>query len=124
MKFYYNDKLIRTSKTHEYKYALISSTGKCVTCSASRERAEAELASWINRYNEKIQNYKSIIHAIEIGASHYNAIDGRKTYRVKLAPEGNDGHTIKGAKEYLEEAISRLEEIKKCWKVVELEARA
>lgn len=24
MKFYYNDKLVRTSKTHEYKYAVIN----------------------------------------------------------------------------------------------------
>ena len=123
MKFYYNDKLIRTSKTHEYKYALISGTGKCVTCSASRERAEAELASWINRYNDKIQNYKNIIHAIETGASHYNAIDGRKTYRVKLDGKNNEAHTLDGAKEYLEGSTARLEEIKS-WKVVELEARA
>ncbi len=124
MKFYYNDKLIRTSKTHDYKYALISSTGKCVTCSASRERAEAELASWINRYNDKIQNYKNIIHAIETGASHYNAIEGRKTYRVKLDAKNNEAHTLDGAREYLEDSTAKLEEIKKCWKVVELEARA
>lgn len=44
MKFYYNGKLVRSSKTREYKYAVVRETadGKIVVwgCSSTREGAE------------------------------------------------------------------------------------
>ena len=44
MKFYYNGQLVRTSKNHEYKYALINTqTGKCYACWKDRKNPEAEL---------------------------------------------------------------------------------
>lgn len=45
MKFYYNGKLVRTSKTHEYKYALINTeTEKARACSKDLKGVHAELA--------------------------------------------------------------------------------
>lgn len=123
MKFYYNNELIRTSKTHEYKYALLSSSGKCVTCSTSKDRAESELTSRINSSNDKIHNYKNIIHAIETGATHYDHTYGRETLKVKLDAKNYDVHTLDGAKKYLENEEKHLEDLKTGWKVVELDAR-
>ena len=123
MKFYYNEKLIRTSKTHEYKYALLSSNEKCVTCSASRDRAESELTIRINSCNDRIQNYKNIIHAIETGATYYDHTYGRETIKVKLDAKNYEVHTLDGAKKYLDNEEKHLEDLKTVWKIVELEAR-
>jgi hypothetical protein len=44
MKFYYNGKLIRTSKTRHYKYAIgTSDTGTYPTCSETMENAQKAL---------------------------------------------------------------------------------
>ncbi len=42
MKFYYEGKLMRTSKTHEYKFALLNGAGTCLSCSGTRDGIERE----------------------------------------------------------------------------------
>jgi hypothetical protein len=43
MKFYYNDKLVRTSKTRHYKYAVGSEYSGFTTCSETLENAKRAL---------------------------------------------------------------------------------
>lgn len=54
MKFYYNGKLVRTSKTHEYKFALLNTeTGKAYACSKDMkgmDRAMSEVSRTYNLY--------------------------------------------------------------------------
>ena len=40
MKFYYEDKLIRTSKTHVYTHALIGQNGKAITAAQPAKDAK------------------------------------------------------------------------------------
>ena len=53
MKFYYNGRLVRTSKTHDYKWAVIEEmddgTLKIYGCRADRAAADAELARVLRR---------------------------------------------------------------------------
>lgn len=53
MKFYYNGRLVRTSKTHDYKWAVIEEmddgTLKIYGCRADRAAADAELARMLRR---------------------------------------------------------------------------
>lgn len=44
MKYYYNDKLVRTSKTHEYNYGLLF-MGKMRKCSKTTDALVAEIES-------------------------------------------------------------------------------
>lgn len=54
MKFYYNGNLVRTSKTHEYKFALLNTeTGKAYACSKDMkgmDRAMSEVSRTYNLY--------------------------------------------------------------------------
>lgn len=43
MKFYYNGQLVRTSKTHEYKYGLLY-MGKIKQCSKTKDALVSEIA--------------------------------------------------------------------------------
>lgn len=60
MKFYYNGKLIRTSKTRHYKYAIgTSDTGTYATCSETMENAQKALDNLKKRIREVAEsNYK------------------------------------------------------------------
>lgn len=67
MKFYYEGKLIRTSKTHEYKYAAISSSGHCLKCSATKQGAQAELDRIFRESMRNLEFYRAALQALEIG---------------------------------------------------------
>ena len=54
MKFYYNDKLIRKSKTNTYTHAVISSCGVTVSCHTTREAAEKKIRAELAR-NERVR---------------------------------------------------------------------
>lgn len=57
MKFYYNGKLIRTSKTRHYKYAIgTSDTGKYAICSETWENAQKALDALKRRIIEAAEN--------------------------------------------------------------------
>lgn len=122
MKFYYNGQLIRTSKTHEYKYAVIStiSNNKALTCSATKEGAQKFINRYINERKDEIKTCENIIRAIETGAKSFYAVYGRKTEYCKL----REHYTIEDTKERIEECKKAIEGITTCWKIVELEARA
>jgi hypothetical protein len=121
MKFYYNGKLIRTSKTHIYKYAVINiARDKCVACSATKEGAQATINSRLAEYERGIKNQTSIIKALEKGAKYCTYIDGKRTITLKLEAR----HTIEKAKEWLGYYTKDYEYVKENYKLVELEARA
>lgn len=117
-KFYYNGKLVRTSKTHHYTHAVINTkTGKAVGCRSSREAAEAIIASEINWRNDVIANYERAVKAIEKGETWYTEREGRKSYRMRVS------RTAEEYKAFAEQTAERQKEILRDWKVVELEER-
>lgn len=116
MKFYYNDKLIRTSKTHEYKFAAMLD-GKCLKCSATREGAQAEITRSLNEQQSRIDFEKKILEAIERGETRVRAKNGPW---VKLDPEW---HTPENMLERIEKHKERMAYIREHAEVVELEAR-
>ena len=122
MKFYYNGKKIRESKTHEYKYATIATNrdDKVLTCSATRDGAQAFINRYICERESEIKTCENILRAIETGAKSFYAVYGRKTEYCKI----REWHTVEDTRERIEECKRAIENIKTCWKIVELEARA
>lgn len=62
MKFYYNGKLVRTSKKHEYKYGLLLWNGEIRACSSNKESLYSEIArikkvSYLDIEYMKSRNY-------------------------------------------------------------------
>lgn len=59
MKFYYNDKVIRTSKTMRYKFAVISENSegvKVFACSETRANAQKALEKTKNEHTKIAKN--------------------------------------------------------------------
>lgn len=120
MKFYYNGKLVRTSKSHTYTHAVIDiSTGGCKGCRTSRDTAEAIITSEVAHYEKKVGNYENAIKAMESGKSGYYAKDGRHTYYTKFSADS----TVEKYMEWIEWNRDYINSIKANWQVVELEAR-
>lgn len=118
MKFFYNDKLVRTSKTHHYTHAVIRiDTGKALTCSATRQGCESFINSYISEAVQGIENAKRALNALTAGRSKYEIKFGRKSYF----------ETVKHDPAYYQEWIDgnnkRIEWIRTNWKIVELEER-
>lgn len=123
MKFYYNGKLIRTSKNHHYTHAVITENNEkinCLGCRANRESAESIITERINRTKTGIENGKEMIKALKANKSGYYAKDGRRSYYVRFS-EAPDHYTIENAERWIRENEEYIEEIQKTWKVVELE---
>ena len=71
MKFYYNGKLVRTSKNHEYKYGILSSEGGSVTsCHATYEAAYKELQRRPGEIRTNIEITKEALKELEKGKSY------------------------------------------------------
>ena len=119
MKFYYEDKLIRTSKTHVYTYALIGQNGKAITCSATREGCEKELLRRLHNIERSITNYENALKAQAAGKKQVRWLDGRTSYYIKLCDLDN----LDEFEDYIiaDKEIIRI--ITQEWKIVELEAR-
>lgn len=126
MKFYYNGKLMRTSKTHEYKFAIVWPNGKCASCHGTREAAEKEYRKRIAESETCIDRYKQAIKAIQNGKKSFIFKERSGSYKVELYGEDfahNDRSKAETWEKYMEsanECIARL----KTRKIVELEARA
>lgn len=121
MKFYYNNELVRTSKSHIYTHAVIDmATGGCKGCRANRETAEAVISTEIAYFEKKIGNYENAIKAIQNGKDAYYAKDGRRTYYTKIPKD----RTVEEYKEWIEWDRDYITYIKENWQVVELEAKA
>lgn len=85
MKFYYNGKLIRTSKTHHYKFACINlETGNVLQCSETRSGATKLLTTIKAEKARAYENATSAIKAIDEGRTFYNAKIGRTSERVRI----------------------------------------
>lgn len=122
MKFYYNGKKVRESKTHEYKYAVIATTrdDKVLTCSATKDGAQAFINRYISERESEIKTCENIIKALETGAKSFYAVYGRKTVYCKI----REDHSVDGTKERIASCKKAIESILNNWKIVELEARA
>ncbi len=120
MKFYYEDKLIRTSKTHVYTHALIGQSGKAITCSATREGCEKELLRRLHNIERSLMNHENALKAQAAGKKQVRWwFDGRTSYYVKLCDIDN----LDKFEEYIiaDKEIIRI--IMHEWKIIELEAR-
>lgn len=74
MKFYYQDKLVRTSKTHHYAFAVIceNKNGFSVwACASTRELAEKARAKEIRWFENQAEGLRLHIEAIENGKKEY-----------------------------------------------------
>ena len=120
MKFYYNGKLVRTSKTRDYKYAIIWPDGECTSCHGTLESAKKEYRRYIAEAEGCIEEAKQIIQAIRKGRTYFDYKVCRRWSRMKLIGE-------KASEEYWEEFIAsknkRIEELE-ARRIVELEDRA
>ena len=119
MKFYYEDKLIRTSKTHVYTHALIGQSGKAITCSATREGCEKELLRRLHDIERSITNYENALKAQAAGKKQVMWLDGRTSYYVNLCDLDN----LDEFEEYIIAGKETIHIIAHEWKIVELEAR-
>lgn len=119
MKFYYNEKLMRTSKTHHYAYAVINVNNmKCLTCSATKKGCEDFIQQYIRESEEGINNANNAINAINHGHNYYWTSFGRKTYRSEI------DKPIEYYKNWIERNNASIKWRKENWKIVELEERA
>ena len=121
MKFYYEGKLIRTSKNHVYTHAVIDmASGKLIGCRASEDAARSVISSEISSYKTGIKNTQSMQKAIEQGKRMYRVTEGRRSCYMPI----DSGDTLERCREWIEYREKAIERIRKDWKVVELEARA
>lgn len=121
-KHYYNGKLLRTSKSHKYAYAVIDDSKKInflIGCSASLESAQALISSEISRSKVHIDNYKKMIDAKENGKKYVDVKVGRKIYRQYVSDYKD--YSIESFKEDIAHMESYIEHIEEHYKVVELE---
>lgn len=118
MKFYYNGKQVRTSKTHEYHFGILSINGDAInSCHATREAAEKEMAKAPAACRTAIGEYKDAIKAIENGKTKFPRKMCGRTYYDKIAYSKEEYEGM------IERAEARIAELGKR-KIVELEARA
>lgn len=120
MKFYYNNKLIRTSKSHNYTHAVINqTTGNCLGCRTSYSACESLINSEVNAYYQGIENGHKAIEALEAGKAGYYAKEGRKSWYIKF----EEGRTVQFYRELIQGNRKALKNISDNWIIVELECR-
>lgn len=113
MKYYYNGKLVRTSKTREYTHAVLHN-GACVACSSSAALAEKAMNKELSALRGNLSFYKDAAKAVASGKhAMWTKVNGR-AFKVGLD---------RTAEEYAK-AIEWTEDYMNGWEVVELEARA
>ena len=117
MKFYYNGKLIRTSKNHVYTYAVLTPGGKTFACSSSLEGAKKAVQREISLCETIRNNYRNAIKAIEAGQSYYFAKESGQNWRKRL-----NGETVADFEKYISQVESNIAYYK-AHQIVELEAR-
>lgn len=121
MKFYYNGKLVRTSKTHEYKYGVYSANqDKVIACSATREGAEAHITRIMSDSRDRLKTYEGALKALKAGASGFDSYFGRRSTYIRFRQE----HTEKYFTEQIDYYKENLIKIRNNCKIVELEIRA
>lgn len=118
MKFYFGNKLIRTSKTHVYTHALLDRGGKAITCSATREGCEKELARRIREIEQSMANHENALKAQADGKTQVEWVDGRRSFYITL-----DRLHLDSFADYIEAEKEMIRVRKQDWKIVELEAK-
>ena len=121
MKFYYNGKLMRTSKNHVYTHAVVAN-GNCLSCSSTFEGAKKVIYSEISHYERVIQTELNKKDALEKGLAGYWDVSEKKKYWMKIEKD-NERYTVEWADNAIKCFQDRIEEINLTWQVVELEAR-
>lgn len=122
MKFYYQNKLIRTSKNHNYTHAVIDAqTGRCLGCRTTMDACKSIITEKINHCHQGIHNCNEIIKALEAGKSGYYSKDGRRTWWCKF--DNPNHYTIENAHEWIEDYKNEIDRIQQNLKIVELECR-
>lgn len=120
MKYYYNGKLIRTSKNHIYTHAVIDIADyECIGCRPSEDKAEAIIKSEIAQAERSIANCKSAIKALESGKRGYSHKEARRTWFHDFYPSD----TIQRYTESIDRIEKYIEEVNSNWRVVELEMK-
>lgn len=125
MKFYYEGKLVRTSKTHEYKFAAIDvskADGEKISalkCSATHEGAKSEIDRKRNNALNAITHYEQMIKAIENGYKHMWAKECGHAYKIDLTK-----YSIDELRSYIDSERKYLDYIQMNFKVVQLEAKS
>ena len=97
MKYYYNDKLIRTSD-HVYTHAVIGADGGCIACRNGYDNALKARNAMKN--NTVIKEYNDAINALKSGKKYYTYKVCRITHTHYFKPED----TIEKYQEWLERA--------------------
>ena len=121
MKFYYNNKLMRTSKNHVYTHAVIDGEN-CVACSSTFEGAKKVVYSELSRCERGIQSYQNMKDALEKGATGFWDVLERKKMWVKI-DKSYKYHTVESANSNIKYYKDRIDYVNAHWMVVELEAR-
>ena len=117
MKFYYNGKLVRTSKNHYYTHAVINPDGdRLIGCCSRLDLAIKLRNSWISSLETNIENYNRAIKAIENGKKTYWGKYGNREVLNKVYYSADD------YKKFIENDKARIA-YRSNFKVVELEAR-
>ncbi len=122
MKFYYEGKLIRTSKNHNYTHAVINiQTGSCIGCRTSEDACQSIITTEINGCLGGIRNSEEKIKALEAGKSGYYIKDGRRSWWHKF--ENSPFDTIESTNKRIEYLLEEIDRIKQNWKIVKLECK-
>ena len=120
MKFYYDGKLVRTSKTHEYHYGIYNKRFERMrSCHSTKELAEKELNTYINQPLNWNENTKEAIKAFQSGKKGYWSKEGHRSFFIPF----EKGLTVEALERSLKENQERHELRKNTFCVVELEVR-
>jgi PIN domain nuclease of toxin-antitoxin system len=118
MKFYYNGKLMRTSKNHDYKYAIVSANDGLWSCHSTLEAAEKEYRRPIAEAETNIHDDMVAIEMLNMGRNYYEIKICKRWHRISL--KGKDKAYFEN---HIESNKARIENLK-TRRIVELEARA
>ena len=122
MKFYYEGKLIRSSKCHVYSHAVLDKgrNNCCVGCRADKRNAEAVISSEISGNRRAIKNLHAMIKAFNEGKKGCWIDEGRG--RSWLRKFDSDD-SVESFEKWIKSHENRIAYIEENWVVVELEAR-
>ena len=119
MKFYYNNVLVRTSKTHVYTHAVMTKDGKLVGCRTGKEAAEGIITSEINGAERELENLNRALKAMQNGEKKYLYKEARRSCYITF----QQGRTVAYYEEAIEDMNKWIANVRENWMVVELEAR-
>ncbi len=109
MKFYYNGKLVRTSKTHYYTHAVMTADNRLISCASSYELAQKSMLSNTATERDCLGFYKEELKNLKLGRNSF-WYKNRKCF-------------VKHDAELLEVYIKQIEDYLKGLHIVKLTAR-